>query len=396
MDRDKVLYFDHCGTTPLSDAVKAKFHQMIDANHFGNPTAVHHTRGLEAAEEVEESRKLIAQAIGAKPQNIVFTSGASEANNLVLWGFWQRFKDRGVRILYGATEHKSVLEPAMHIGGLPHCESVEVPVDKLGMIRLDVLETLLKDNPKRLQTLVVVMQSNNEIPVRYPIEEISALCIKSKAYFHCDTVQAYVREKVDISKGRYGSVVISSHKFYGPKGLGILAFSDSYLKAPLLPTYTGGEQEFGLRPGTLNTLAINAAAVAVKEHEKNRVTLVEHLKACDQIFVEEMTQKCPGFHLTVPINARVPGIVNFYIERHDAPSLLEKLTKVCMNRGASCTGAGGEKYSHVPKALGLPIEIQANVLRASFGWTSSLDDIKLGVKEIAKATGITNRGDGCP
>lgn len=383
MNSKPFLYLDHCGTTALSKIVKQKLLSTIEENHFGNPTAVHHLAGLAASEDVEESRKTIASALRCKPQNVIFTSGASEANNLVILGFWLRFQDRGVRVLYGATEHKSVLEAAKQVGSLPKGEANEIPVDQNGVAKLDVLESYLKDNPRKFPTLVCLMQTNNEVPARNNIEAIASLCKAHRAYFHCDTVQTYVREALNMAGGNYGSVVLSPHKFYGPKGIGILVMSDSALRPPVVPPYTGGEQEFGLRPGTLNTMVIGATAVAVSQHEQQRPELIKHLAACDEAFCNAMTERCPAFHLTVPRNASVPGIINFYIDNYDAPTLLQKLERVCINRGASCTGAGGEKYSHVPKALGLPIEIQANVLRASFGWGCSVEDVISAAEEIS-------------
>lgn len=386
--QDSIYYFDHCGTTRPSDAVKRALIAGIETDHFGNPSAVHHAAGFQASEDVGKARLAVASALHSTspgPQDVIFTSGASEANNIVILGFWLRFRDRGARILFGATEHKSVLEPAKQVGDLPKGQATELPVDKMGIVDLSVLENLLKDNPSKTPTLVALMHTNNEIPVRHPIEAVAALCKTYRAYFHCDTVQGFVREAIDLASGYYGSVVVSPHKFYGPKGVGILAFSTSSLRPPIIPPYAGGEQESGMRPGTVNPFLIGPAALAVTEHELHRSALLEHLRACDELFCREMSIHCPGFRLTVPINRNVPGIVNFYIDEHDAPSLLQKMQRVCINRGASCTGAGGEKYSHVPKALGLPIEIQANVLRASFGWNASLDDIRSGVIEIARA-----------
>ena len=383
----EIFYLDHCGSTPLDPSVAKILVEGIQKNHFGNPTASHHAAGLLASQEVEISRLAIANELHCAPHQIIFTAGASEANNLVILGFWLRFRVRGCRILYGATEHKSVLEPAKQLADLPNGSGVELPVDSSGVIDLAVLEKYLADNSKKVPTLVALMQSNNEIPARHPVEKIAALCKVHKAYFHCDAVQSFVRESLDLSSGNYGSVVISPHKIYGPKGIGILAFADSNLKSPIIPPYTGGEQEFSMRPGTSNTLAIRAAAVAIEVHSANRERLLTHMRACDEAFCETMKKNAKGFHLTVPRNTTVPGIINFYIEGHDAPSLLLKLQKTCINRGASCTGAGGEKFSHVPRALGLPIEVEANVLRASFGFGCTVEEAVMAADEICSLLG---------
>jgi cysteine desulfurase len=154
------------------------------------------------------------------------------------------------------------------------------------------------------------------------------------------------------------------------------------LEAP----FQGGEQERRLRPGTLNTLAIVGTAAAMDLHERRRGELLEHLRACDDAFINVMKTKVPGFNLTIPQSQKCPGIVNFYIHNVDAQSLVHDVSeKVCANRGASCSGAGGEKVRHVPAALGLPVEIAANVIRVSFGFVSSVEDAKIAAEIFAAA-----------
>ena len=357
---------------------------FLDTGAFGNPSASHHLVGQEASRHVENSRQKIAGALGLKPHQIIFTSGATEANNLVLSGFYARHRTRGLRIFYGSTEHKSVLESAVYLGSLPGCTSSEIPVHPDGTVNLAKLQSMLEENPTNTPTLVALMHCNNEIPARHPIEDIGKLCIKYGAYFHCDAVQGFVREPLNFRDIPLGSAVISAHKIYGPKGLGILCFSSHPTAPRILPPYRGGEQEQGLRPGTLNTLAIVGGAVAVETHQLKRAELLPHLNACDSAFTEIMSHD-KRFHLTVPMNSNCPGIINFWIDGCEASSLLEKIPHICINRGASCLGGGGEHYSHVPKALGLPIEVQANVLRASFGFDCTVDDVVSGAKAILVA-----------
>lgn len=383
---EKTIYLDHCGTTPLSSKVKDILASEDLLSTYGNPSATHHDAGAAAAKVIEKARETIGKNFGVDPQKVIFTSGASEANNIILLGFWLRFRDRGCRIIYSAIEHKSVLEPAKQVGDLGKADSLELPVNASGLVDLEKLKGLLSDNPRGVPTLVCVMHTNNEIPVRQPIEEVARLCEEHRAYFHCDAVQGFVREKIRFQDMSYGSVVISAHKVYGPKGVGVLLLGNTRTTPLFLPPYLGGEQEFGLRPGSHNTLAIRAAEIAISLHEDQREALLIHLKQCDRIFTETMSEQVPGFHLTVEETTSVPGIVNFYIDQVDAPSLLLKVPSVCLNRGASCMGAGGEKYSHVPKALGLPVEIQANVLRASFGFGCTIPEIKEAVLRLAQAT----------
>jgi cysteine desulfurase len=303
----------------------------------------------------------------------MFTSGAAEANHLILWGFALRYHTQGCRVLFGTTEHKSIIETAQALTEVNGVSVAEVPVGSDGTVDLEDLKRQLSSAP-HTPTLVCLMHINNEVPARHPIEAISTLCKRHNAFFHCDGVQGFVRESIDFAQQTFGSYVISSHKIYGPKGCGVLVIGDNPLATRLAPAYRGGSQERGLRPGTVNTLAIVGAAKAIEEHSMQRIVRVQHMTRCANIFVEEMTQRSKDFRLTTPLVKNAPGIVSFYIDGIDAPTILAATPDLCINRGSSCIGAGGERFSHVPKALGLPIEVQANVLRASFGEIISQED----------------------
>ena len=350
MENRLFYYLDHCGSTPLALEIQDAAQSFLKSVNFGNSTAIHHVAGHIAHETIEESRCSIANCIGATPEQIIFTSGATEANNLMLLGFALRYRERSPVIIYGATEHKSVFDTCQMIAESLGVSVTEAPVNPSGAIDIDRLEVLLRNRSTR-PTLVAIMHTNNEIPARNPIEEISKLCSKHGAFFHCDGVQGYVREKVNFSQNTFGSYVLSPHKIYGPKGIGILILGDHGLSPRIIPPYRGGNHERGLRPGTLNTFAINIGAKAVTLHETLRDRRLMHMKLCAKAFVEIM-REIPGFHLTVPPNQDAAGIISFYVEGLDAPTLLAATPEVCINRGAACTGSGGETFSHVPKALG--------------------------------------------
>ena len=381
------IYIDHCGTTPLAREVRDAMVAFMDSASFANPAAHHHAAGRAAFESVETARASIAGHLNAKPEWVHFAGGASEANNIIIHGFAKRFRHHGCRILVGATEHKSVLDSALDLQDSGFCTVETLPVHKAdGLINLEVLEARLTDNPHKKPTLVAVMWCNNEVPARNPIEQISALCAKYGAFWHCDAVQGLVREKVDVQALGASSVVFAPHKIYGPKGIGIFVIPEKSPMLRLEAPFQGGEQERRLRPGTLNTLAIVGTASAMDLHERRRGQLIDHLKACDDAFITTMSAQIPGFNLTIPRSLKCPGIVNFYIQNVDAQSLLLALSDtVCANRGASCSGAGGEKVRHVPAALGLPVEIAANVIRVSFGFVSSVEDATIAAQLFAAA-----------
>lgn len=378
------FYLDHCGSTPVSNAVKLRIKELLDADAFGNAAASHHQEGQRAENIINAARHDVANAVKSSPESVVFTSGATEANNMVLWGHALRFAGRSPRILFGSTEHKSVFETCQAIGSLGLAVTTELPVTRAGAIDLKALELALKASAGR-PTLVALMHINNEVPARHSVEEVSVMCRSHGAYFHCDSVQGFVREALDFSAGIFGSYVISPHKIYGPKGIGILLLGDNALSPRLNPPHRGGDQERGIRPGTHNTLAIAAAATAVSSHNQQRAARVKHMSTCADVFSTTLLNASSDICLTVPTNSEAAGIVSFYAKNVDASSLLESLPMVCINKGSSCIGSSGEKFSHVPKALGLPIEIQANILRASFGDGVSIADSKTAALMIAEA-----------
>ena len=381
MALDQTLYLDHCGSTPLCEDVKAKLHELLDNDSFGNPSASHHLAGLKADRVLTAARLEISTATNAAPEDIIFTGGATEANNLVLWGHALRYQGRKPRILYGATEHKSVYETCIAINshGLAITEEVAVLSD--GSVDLDKFERQLMLH-RGQPTLVALMHINNEIPARHPIDDIARLCNKYGAFFHSDGVQGFVREPLDFSHNVFGSYVISPHKLYGPKGVGVLILGKNALSPRVAPVLIGGDQERGHRPGTPNLLAIAGAATAISLHNNRRTTRVQHMQRCVDSFLRRLSELTNQIHLTIPYNPAGAGIVNFYVDKLDAPTLLEQIPNVCINKGSSCLGANGEKFSHVPRALGLPIEIQANVLRASFGDAITEKDSALAAEQI--------------
>ena len=385
---------DHCGTTQLAQDVRDAMVAFMDHGPFANPAAHHHAAGRAAYEILETARAEIASCLNARPEWVHFTGGASEANNIIIHGFARRFRHHGCRILVGATEHKSILDSVLDLRDSGYCEVEVIPVRRVdGLIDTRILEQRLADNPAKKATLVAVMWCNNEIPARNPVEELAGLCQRYGAFWHCDAVQGIVRESVDVQTLGASSIVFAPHKIYGPKGVGVFVIPERSPMLRLDAPFQGGDQERKMRPGTVNTLAIVGTAAAVKCHERRREELLCHLRLCDDAFVEVMSREAPGFHLTIPRSARCPGIVNFHVDGVDAQSLIHSVAElVCANRGASCSGAGGEKARHVPTALGLPLEVAANVIRVSFGFQNSVDEARIAAGIFAKEIRATRKG----
>ncbi len=364
MSASDFIYLDHCGTTPLADCVN-KVMQQYEANNFGNPSAFHHHSGERAATSLAAARQQISEILQAPFDGIVFTSGATEANNCILQGFAIKHQHRRARLIIGATEHRSIFETAhfcqKHLGA----ETVIAPVNARGIIDLQQFQEICARDSHR-PTLVAIMHINNEIPTLAPLSEIAIICEKFDYHLHCDTVQSYVRQPLSLLDLRVHSLVISPHKFYGPKGIGILALRDGAKDAGITSLIHGGEQEFGLRAGTPNVALAVGAAAAMQYHEQRRQQLVQHMHACQQTFIDTLATENINWNYTVPTNTQCAGILSLWFPGVNAFDVLAALPEICINRGSSCSG-GGEKYSHVHSALGLPIEVAANVLRVSFG-----------------------------
>jgi cysteine desulfurase len=220
--------------------------------------------------------------------------------------------------------------------------------------------------------------------VRYPIEDIAILCRSFDAFFHCDAVQGYVRENINVIKHSISSLVISPHKFYGPKGIGILALGDELTATPFSPVYVGGEQEQGLRPGTVDLPLIVGATEAMRLHELNRREFLKHLNDCQSTFIEGLSSDKNMWNWTVPPSDKVPGLINLWFKNTNAQALIQKIPEICISRGATCSTAG-EQHSHIPQLLGYPTEVSANVLRISFGHQCTVASCKEAAQHLINA-----------
>ena len=379
----RTVYLDHASTTKIAPEVRSVMDDFLGDN-FGNPLSVQHTVGQRAHDKLEALRAQAALELAVTEDRIILTSGATEANNTIVLGFAAKYRSRAHHIFISAIEHRSIFEAAEQAVRWFGSKLSVIPVDRAGILDLDCLRNHLSklSGPG----LVCVMHTNNEIPVANPVEEIGRLCQSKEVFFHCDAVQAMPRGSFSPGSTPLSSAVISPHKFYGPKGCGILLVGNEDWSTPWEPLIVGGGQEQGKRSGTVNTASAAGGLAAVIHLRKFRDEDVFHLNVCGQRFSDEIQAVVPGAELVIPSNERVPGIVSFWIKNVDANTFLEAMPHICISRGATCS-SGGEKVSHVPNALGIPVEIGANILRASFGRENSLDDVAFAVDEIARYVG---------
>lgn len=362
------IYLDYQASTPIDPRVKAVTIEALGKD-FANPSSESHSDGWQARKRVEQSRETIANAIGCDADEIIFTSGATEADNLGVLGAALAAPSGRRRILVGSTEHKAVIEPAIAAKRFGH--SVElIPVDHNGLINLSELETRLSDDV----AVVSIMLVNNEIGTIQPIELIAPLVARSGAFFHTDATQAPTAVPLDMLELGVDAASFSSHKIYGPKGVGALFLSASAPWRPE-PVMFGGGQEGGLRPGTIPThlCAGFAEAFALIDDEGRQDSA--RVKRIRDEFATTLAQSIAGCKLTTCTTQQHPGNLHLSFEGVDAGDLLDRLQPhLAAARGSACT-SGDSSYSHVLKAIGLSPAAARECIRLSLGRFTSLDDI---------------------
>jgi len=353
------IYLDNHATTPLDPRVLEAMLPFLTAK-FGNAASNSHSFGWEAAAAVEAARRQIATAIGASPQEIVFTSGATESDNLALIGVADAYRERGDHIITAVTEHKAILD-SCHYLEKRGCRVTYLPAGKDGLIDLDQLKSAI--TPRTI--LVTIMAANNEIGVIQPIEEIGKLCRERGVLFHSDAVQALGKVPLDVGKASLDLASLTAHKLYGPKGCGALYVrSDSAVR--LEPMIHGGGHEHGMRSGTLNVPGIvgfgKASEIAQKEmpEESCRAAgLRNRLR-------DRLTAALDEVIINGSMEHRLPGNLNISFLHVEGETLLTGLHDVALSSGSACS-SGKTHASHVLKGLGLSDEAAGSAIRFGIG-----------------------------
>ena len=384
-DRDVPIYLDFQATTPLDGRVLDAMLPFFKA-HFGNPHSVHHAYGTRAKDAVEAARGQVAALIGASPPEIVFTSGATEANNLALRGAARQLCEGGrPHVVITTIEHKCVLEVARQLQRDGH-PVTQVPVRPDGLVDPAALKAVLRPETG----LVSVMAVNNEIGVAQPIGEIGALCRSRGILFHTDAAQAAGKLPIDVRRMNIDLLSLSAHKLYGPKGVGAL-FIRGRPRLRLDPLILGGGQEAGMRSGTAPTplcVGFGAACdLAGAEMEREAV----RLGSLRDRFLFGLRDADIRFTLNGHASRRVPGNLNLSFEGVDAEALLMRLREtVALSSGSACA-AGGLEPSHVLAALGLPLDRAEAAVRIGFGRTTTAEEVEQAAKRIAGAVHTLSR-----
>lgn len=367
------IYLDGNATTPLDqkvlDAMLPYFTQ-----YFGNPASITHQYGWEAEAAVKKAREIIADAINASPEEIVFTSGATEANNLAIKGVAEAYFNRGRHIITVATEHNAVLDPCAYLESLGF-EVTYLPVNDDGLIDLNLLEKAIR--PETI--LVSVMAANNEIGVLQPLAEIGAICRDRSLIFHTDAAQALAKVPLDVQTTNIHLMSLTAHKNYGPKGIGALYVRRRNPRVKIAPQIHGGGHERGMRSGTLYTPQIVGFAKAVEIGMAEMESEGERLgNLRDRLWQQLMS--VGSVFLNGHPTQRLPGNLNVSVEGVDGQALILGLQPVvAVSSGSACTSAKIEP-SHVLAALGLPEKLAFASVRFGIGRFNTVEDIDIVAK----------------
>jgi cysteine desulfurase len=369
-------YLDHAATTPMvPEAVEAMTSCL---GIVGNPSSLHGS-GRAARRVVEEARETLAAALGARPSEVLFTGGGTEADNLAVKGlYWQRRAEDPARrrILASAVEHHAVMDPALWLAAHEAAEVEWLPVDAAGRVHPETLEAALAADPGSV-ALVSIMWANNEVGTVQPIDELAAVARSHGVPVHSDAVQAFGQLTVDFAASGLDAMTVSSHKIGGPLGTGVLVLGRS---VELTPVLHGGGQERDVRSGTLDAPAIAAMAVAAELAVKRRPERAEHLAGLRDALVRGLLAEVPdavlGGDPDLRPEHRLPANAHFSFPgcEGDALLLLLDARGIECSTGSACS-AGVPQPSHVLLAMGVPEELAHGSLRFSFGHTSTAADV---------------------
>ena len=373
---DQPIYLDYQATTPMDPRVlEAMMPYFTDK--FGNPHSRSHSYGWEAEEGVEKARGQLAKLIGADEKEVIFTSGATESNNLAIRGVAEFYKDRKNHIVTTVTEHKCVLDTCRHLeqNGF---EVTYLPVQKNGLIDLEELRAAITD-----KTVVVsIMAVNNEIGVIQPLAEIGKICREKKVFFHTDAAQAAGKIPLDVEAMNIDLMSISGHKIYGPKGIGAL-YVRRKPRVRLVPLIVGGGQERGFRSGTLPTpLCVGlgeAAEICMKEMDGE----AKRLKKLQDRMLKGLQAKLPDIYLNGDLEQRIPGNLNISFAYVEGESLMMGIKGLSVSSGSACTSASLEP-SYVLRALGVEEEMAHTSLRIGLGRFTTEQEVDTAVADLVR------------
>jgi len=378
---EDAIYFDHHATTPVDERVVEEM-QPYFTEQFGNPASDDHLFGAESKQGVEYAREQIAEAIGCRKEEIIFTSGATESDNLAVRGVaeYAQKHNKGSHIITSAIEHEAVLEV---------CDSLEkdgfdvtyLPVDDVGRVDPADVEDAIRDDT----VLVSVMAANNEIGTIQPVAEIGELAKENQVFFHTDAVQAVGYVPIDVQEMGIDLMSISSHKIYGPKGVGALYVRRRRPKVKLEPLIHGGGHERGWRSGTLNVPAIVGFGKAMQLAERERETRVDYANALTSYMWDRISDDLDDVVLNGDPDCRLPNNLNVSFLGVENKALVKNLQPdIAVSAGSACTTEKVEA-SHVLQAVGGDEDRWHSAIRFGLGKDNTQEEAEYAVDKVVSA-----------
>ncbi|MGD0116451.1 MAG: IscS subfamily cysteine desulfurase [Candidatus Binatus sp.] len=365
----KPVYMDNHATTRVDSRVLDAMLPYF-TEKFGNAASRNHSFGWEAEEAVDRSRNQIAALIGAKSKEIIFTSGATESDNLAIKGVVEFYKDKGNHIISCVTEHKAVLDSCRTLERAGKATVTYLPVDKYGMVDPDAVRRAITDKT----VLITIMWANNEIGTIHPIAEIGKIAKEKGIVFHCDAVQAIGKVPVDVEKAGVDLASITAHKIYGPKGIGAIYVRSKGPRVRLTPQMDGGGHERGMRSGTLNVPGIvglgAACEISGMEMPDEAQRLIQLRSQLQAGLFERLDEIYVNGHPT----ERLPGNLNVSFAYVEGESLLMGINDIAVSSGSACTSATLEP-SYVIRALGIDDELAHSSIRFGLGRFNTLEEV---------------------
>jgi cysteine desulfurase len=338
------IYLDNHATTPMDpEVLQTMMPYFTDV--FGNAASRNHEFGWTAEAAVEKARSQIAKLVGATDKEIIFTSGATESDNLALLGVAEMYKEKGRHIITSPIEHKAILDSCHHLE-TKGFTITQVPVDKYGMVTAEAVKAAIRPDT----ILVSIMAANNEIGTINPIAEIGKVCRDHGVFFHTDAVQALGKVEINVDKMNIDLLSISAHKIYGPKGIGALYVRRKNPRVRLSPIIHGGGHERGMRSGTLNVTGIVGFGKACELAQKNMASEVERIKKLRDKLWDGIRSQLDEVYLNGHPTERLPNNLNVSFAFVEGESLMMGMKELAVSSGSACTSASLEP-SYVLKSI---------------------------------------------
>jgi len=372
------IYMDNHATTPTDPRVVEAMLPYF-SEKFGNAASRNHSFGWEAEEGVDLARNQIAGLIHAKSKEIIFTSGATESDNLAIKGVVEFYKEKGNHVVTCVTEHKAVLDSCRALERAGKATVTYLPVDHYGMVDPDEVRKAITDKT----VLITIMYANNEVGTIHPIREIGRTAHEKGIVFHCDAVQAIGKIPVDVERDNIDLLSLSAHKIYGPKGVGALYVRSKGPRVRLTAQMDGGGHERGMRSGTLNVTGIiglgKACEIAKAEMAEEGVRLTELRNKLQAGLFERLDEVFLNGHPT----ERLPGNLNVSFAYVEGESLLMGISDVAVSSGSACTSATLEP-SYVIRALGTDEELAHSSIRFGLGRFNSEEEVDFVTDRVSR------------